>query len=190
MMIDPESLAFDFDGVLADTMTLFIDIAREEYHINGIRYKDMTSYNLQDCLEMDPEIIFAIIVKILEGNYSATLKPMAYAPEILARINRYHNPILLVTARPHADPVHDWVQEALPLDPASIEVVATGTFEGKAEVLLNRKISFFVEDRLETCFSIMEAGITPVVYRQPWNRKSHPFVEVGNWCELASLIDF
>ena len=27
MMIDPASLAFDIDGVVADTMTLFIDIA-------------------------------------------------------------------------------------------------------------------------------------------------------------------
>jgi 5'(3')-deoxyribonucleotidase len=190
MMIDPESLAFDFDGVLADTMSLFLDIAREEYHINGMRYNDITSYNLEDCLDMDPEVIVAIIIKILEGNYSATLKPMAEASEILARISRYQSPILLVTARPYAGPVRDWIQNALPLDPATIEVVATGTFDGKAEVLLSRKILYFVEDRLETCFSLMEAGITPVVYRQPWNRKSHPFMEVANWRELSDLIEY
>jgi hypothetical protein len=47
-----------------------------------------------------------------------------------------------------------------------------------------------VEDRLETCFPLQEAGITPVLFRQPWNRKSHPFMEVGTWKELESLIEF
>jgi len=68
--------------------------------------------------------------------------------------------------------------------------VATGSFEGKADVLLNRNISYVVEDRLETCFSLEAAGITPVVFKQPWNRKRHPFMEVGTWNELESLIKF
>jgi hypothetical protein len=37
-MINPASAAFDIDGVIADTMTtLFLDIARGVFHINGIR---------------------------------------------------------------------------------------------------------------------------------------------------------
>ena len=39
-MIHPASVAFDIDGVIADTMTLFLDIARDVFHINGIRYED------------------------------------------------------------------------------------------------------------------------------------------------------
>ena len=42
-MIDPTSVAFDIDGVIADTMALFLDIARKEYRVNGICYEDMTS---------------------------------------------------------------------------------------------------------------------------------------------------
>ena len=41
-MIDPAAVAFDVDGVIADTMALFIYIARDEYAIKGIRYEDMT----------------------------------------------------------------------------------------------------------------------------------------------------
>jgi 5'(3')-deoxyribonucleotidase len=47
-----------------------------------------------------------------------------------------------------------------------------------------------VEDRLETCVDIQESGIIPVLFRQPWNRQPHRFLEVGNWAELARLIDF
>jgi hypothetical protein len=36
-MIDPGTLAFDIDGVVADTMTLFLEIARDEFNINSIR---------------------------------------------------------------------------------------------------------------------------------------------------------
>jgi predicted amino acid racemase len=76
------------------------------------------------------------------------------------------------------------------LAPETVQVVATGTFDGKAEVLLESGIRFFVEDRLETCYQLKEEGIEPVLYRQPWNRESHPFIEVGNWQELENLIAF
>jgi len=43
-MITPASMAFDIDGVIADTMTLFLEIARNIFHINGIRYDDTICY--------------------------------------------------------------------------------------------------------------------------------------------------
>jgi 5'(3')-deoxyribonucleotidase len=56
-MIDPYSLAFDIDGVLADTMTLFLDIAREEYKIRNVKYEDITCYILEECVNIDPVLI-------------------------------------------------------------------------------------------------------------------------------------
>jgi hypothetical protein len=56
--------------------------------------------------------------------------------------------------------------------------------------LTERNISCFVEDRLETCYPLREAGVTPILFRQPWNRKRHPFTEVGSWQELESMIRF
>ena len=43
--IDPASIAFDIDGVVADTMTLFLDIARDEYNIDWIRLKTSIAIN-------------------------------------------------------------------------------------------------------------------------------------------------
>ncbi|MEZ4524658.1 MAG: hypothetical protein R2941_01890 [Desulfobacterales bacterium] len=68
--------------------------------------------------------------------------------------------------------------------------MATGSFEAKTEVLREKGVSHFVEDRLETCFLLKEEGITPLVFRQPWNREAHPFTEVGTWQELENLIAF
>jgi 5'(3')-deoxyribonucleotidase len=189
-MIDPKTLAFDVDGVFADTMTLFLDIAREEYGIHGIAYEDITCYSLEECIDIDTTVVEAILTQIVDGSYRAVLKPFQGAPEVITRMGEIHNPILFVTARPYQGHISDWIQNVLPLDSSSIEVVATGSFEGKADVLLNKNISYFVEDRLETCFSLEAAGITPVVFKQPWNRDRHPFMEVGNWDELEALIQF
>ena len=98
-MIDPGDVAFDVDGVIADTMSLFLDIAREEYQIEGIRAEDMTCYILEECLDLDPTVIYAILDRILSGNYSGTLKPIDGSPTVLTRIARYRNPLLFVTAR-------------------------------------------------------------------------------------------
>jgi len=39
-MINPASVAFCMDGVIAYTMSLFLDIAWDVFHINAIRYED------------------------------------------------------------------------------------------------------------------------------------------------------
>jgi uncharacterized protein len=190
MMIDPASLAFDIDGVLADTMNLFLDIAREDFQICGIRYEDISCYTLENCLDLDKSIIDAIVRKIVDGDYRADLRPIDGAPDVLGRLGMTYKPLLFVTARPYFGPICDWIQNILPLDSGSIEVVATGSFGDKADVLIDKNISFFVEDRLETCFTLHDAGITPILFKQPWNRESHPFMEVSNWRQIESLIAF
>ena len=189
-MIDPGDVAFDVDGVIADTMSLFLDIAREDYQIDGIRAEDMTCYRLEECLDLDPAVIHAILDRILSGNYSGTLKPIDGSPGVLTRIARHRNPLLFVTARTYSKPIQDWLQQLLPLDRRSIQVVATGTFDGKTAVLLEHGVRYFVEDRLETCFQLKDAGIEPVLFSQPWNRADHPFIEVQNWKEFERLLTF
>lgn len=190
MMIDPASVAFDIDGVVADTMTLFLDIAHQEFDVDGIRYKDITCYNLADCLEIEPKIIDAIVTRILDGNHTAPLKPIAGAPEVLAKVERHCGAVIFITARPYLGPMRKWIGQTLRLEPASFEIIATGSHESKAGILQKRRISYFVEDRLETCFVLQDAGVRPVLFKQPWNREPHPFEEVGSWDELQALIDF
>jgi 5'(3')-deoxyribonucleotidase len=189
-MIDPTSLAFDIDGVFADTMTLFLDIAREEFKIYDVGYEDITCYILEECIDMDPDLIETILIRIMNGTHRQPLKPIAGATRVLTRLGRIHRPILFVTARPYGEAIYNWIQSMLPLEDDSVEVIATGSFDAKIDVLSSRDISYFVEDRLETCYPLYEAGVTPILFKQPWNRKRHPFMEVGTWKELESLIEF
>ena len=188
-MVAPTDIAFDIDGVFANTMGLFLEIARKDYGINHIRYEDITEYFLEDCLDIDSEIIRVIINRILEGEFEPELRPIDGAVEVLSDIGEAHR-LLFVTARPQLPTVKGWVHSKLPLKASDIEVVATGTFEGKADVLSARGIRYFVEDCLEVCYLLSERGINPILFSQPWNRSSdHPFREVSSWAEIRALVD-
>ncbi len=186
--LPPAELAFDIDGVFADTMRLFLDIAYHDFGINDIRYEDIIDYDFRAIGSLDEMVSMEILVKIVEGTYTLPLNPMAGAPAVIEKLNRHHRPTLFVTARPDGGHITEWLLEVLPVGSGDIEVIATGSFEDKQEVLQQRGVRYFVEDRLETCFLIQEAGIAPIVYKQPWNRKPHPFYEVENWQDIEALI--
>jgi len=188
-MVTRGNIAFDIDGVFANTMTLFLEIVRNDYGINHIRYQDITEYFLEECLDIDPEIIRVIINRILEGDFEPELKPIDGAVEVLSEIAEVQ-PLLFVTARPELSTIKEWVHRMLPVRPSNIEVIATGTFEGKADVLNARGIRYFVEDCLEICYMLSEHAITPILFSQPWNRSlHHPFREVSSWAEIRAFVN-
>ena len=188
-MINPKHLAFDIDGVLAHTMQLFLDILKTVYGINHIVYEDITQYQLDACLDVDPDIISATTDRIITGNYPCRLAPIDGAVPVLKRLHAY-GPIRLVTARPYPGPIKAWIDELLPPETFKVNITATGSFDAKAEVLGAQNVSCFVEDRLDTCFLLEAHGITPVLFAQPWNRNAHPFLEIGSWRELDGHIQW
>lgn len=188
-MIDPRQLAFDIDGVVANTMQLFIDIGREVYGIHHIRYEQMTEYNLRKCLNMDPEVIQAIVDRITEGDYPCELAPIPGAAGVLKRLITL-GPIRMVTARPHLGPMQTWINQLLGTHNGAVTITATGSFDAKPEFLMSQKITYFVEDRIDTCHLLQAHQITPVLFVQPWNRQPHPYTEVLDWKALERLIDW
>jgi 5'(3')-deoxyribonucleotidase len=186
--VEPTGIAFDIDGVIADTMRLFLDIARDEFDVTGIRYEDITRYNLEECLDLPVAVIDRVIVRLLEGGTRARLNPVPGAPEVLNRLARCCGSVLFVTARPTVGPIADFIREILPCAGECADIVATGSYDAKTEVLLERGVTHFVEDRLETCFTLDAAGIAPILFVQPWNRAPHPFIEVAGWDQIEGLI--
>ncbi|WP_319408870.1 haloacid dehalogenase [uncultured Desulfosarcina sp.] len=189
-MIDPALLAFDIDGVIADTMHLFLDILRDHYDVHTVKYADITCYRLDHCLDLDEDVLEGAVGRILDGRYRASLKPFPDAGPVLRRIGETTGRILMVTARPEPGPIEGWLNRLLDGQHHRARIVATGSFEAKTDVLLENGIKWFVEDRLETCHLLKAAGIEPVVFSQPWNQEPHDFLHVGSWMELEQRIAF
>lgn len=188
-MIDPRHLAFDIDGVVANTMQLFIDIGKEVYGIHHVRYEQISVYDLQQCLDLDPAIIQAIVNRITDGDYPCELVPIPGAVAVLKRLGALGT-IRMVTARPHLGPIEAWMATLLGRDNGAVKITATGSFDAKPDVLQSQKITHFVDDRLDTCFLLQERHITPILFAQPWNRRPHPFLEVDGWAQLERLINW
>ena len=191
-MINPNSIAFDIDGVVADTMSLFLDIAKKEYNITNIKYEDITDYDLSICLDIPNTIIEDIIKKIIDSEYSIMLKHIEGAAQVLKKISNHSESLLFITARQRIGKLKEWFfSEFMPDIPANqVEIIATGSFETKKDILFEMKKKWFIEDRILTCFDLHKAGINPIVYIQPWNLTPHPFLKVKNWQDIEQLIEF
>ncbi len=187
--IKPQEIAFDIDGVVADTMSSFIFIAKREFGINTIRKEQITSYWLEDCLDIPDDVIKAIINRILEDPFDTRLKPLPGAVETLKGISS-KSTLYFVTARPVKEPIEVWLQHHLSGVPKEkIKVEATGQHDIKPVVLKRLGRPYFLEDHLETCNALFHQGLKPIVFDQPWNQGKTPFHRVKGWNELRAMLE-
>ena len=189
MNITPSEIAFDFDGVVADTFRFFIQLARESYNYN-INYDDITDYQFLNSVNMDKKHALEILDILTNDLHEIDVMPNEGAGEVLAGMTSF-SPLLVVTARPFAEPVELWFAKHIPqVPPGCLRVEATGENTAKLEVLQGHNIKYFIDDRLDTCQMLHEAGITPIVFTQPWNRRPHPFHAVSTWKDIEAIIDW
>jgi uncharacterized protein len=186
--IDSRYLAFDIDGVVADIMSTFISVANERYNIQHLRYDDIVEFDLVRCLQMDEAVVWEILDLLLNRPEELDIVPLPDAVPVLTRLAQKH-PLLFVTARDKAEPIFTWLTDNLPqVPPEDIRIIATGDPDAKLEYLQDHNITYFMEDRLETCFHLARHGIQPLLYDQPWNRRPHSFPVIHSWQDLAKLI--
>lgn len=187
--IQPGEIAFDVDGVVADTFRTFVDTARRDFGYD-FTYEDITDYDFRSVIKIDDRASNTIIRRILEDPVGCGIEPIPGAPEVLTRLSRT-TPLLFVTARPESAAIRIWLQKQLPGVPEMrIHVVATGRAEDKLEALRELGVSYFVEDRLETGFMLESLPLNPIIFDQPWNRKPHPFTVVENWQQIDAHLDW
>ena len=185
----PNELAFDVDGVFADTFRIFVETAREQYGIQ-IEYEDITEYNFREVIDIDEKTSGEIIQRILDNPLAMGIRPVFGSVDVLIRLSHI-SPLLFVTARPERDSISEWIHQFLRVaDLSAIHIEATSTHKEKLPVLLKHGIRYFIEDRLETCYLLEKTSITPIVFEQPWNRKPHPFQTVKSWHEIEALIQW
>ncbi|MGC8735470.1 MAG: 5' nucleotidase, NT5C type [Dissulfurimicrobium sp.] len=188
--IAPSEIAFDIDGVIADTMESFLNIARKEFGITHIKKDHITSYWLEDCISIPIHITHAIIDRLVKDPFGTALTPIEGAREALSTLIP-HSSLTFVTARPDSGPITEWLHSILPeATRHRLNVIATGEHAKKVDVLKAIGVSYFVEDNLDTCDSLYREGINAIVFDQPWNRGHTPFLRVTSWKEIMEMIKF
>jgi hypothetical protein len=190
--IDPSDLAFDIDGVVADTMAVFVRLAQERYGFTRLTKEDLRQYDLRACLDIPLEIVDELICMTLDDDHTLQIPPMDGAVAVLTKLAD-HGPLRFVTARIWPESIIHWLQQTLSeVDAGRIEVFATGLPEAKCSILRDLGVKYFVEDRVETCRLLMEKGIQPLLFDQPWNRGSEAvlFPRIDDWSQLSRKLMF
>jgi uncharacterized protein len=188
--IEPSELAFDIDGVVADTMAVFVRLAREHYGFTWLTKDDLRQYDLRACLDVDPEIVDELICLTLDDEHTRQIPPVDGAAVMLTKL-ALHGPLRFVTARIWPDSIIRWLHQTLPdVDSRRIEVFASGLPEAKCGILRKLKVRYFIEDRVETCKLLSQNGIQPLLFDQPWNRvpEAAAFPRIEKWSQLAERI--
>jgi 5'(3')-deoxyribonucleotidase len=184
--IHPGRIGFDIDGVVADTMEAFIRIAREEHGVT-VHPEEITAFQVEECLDMDPAVVEGIFRRLLEDPLGNGLKLMPHAGPVLRDFAR-HAPLTFVTARPLAEPIAEWLRVMLGEETAPrIRLIATGEHDDKTRHIKEMGLSHFIDDRAQTCLMLEEEGLNPIVFRQPWNQGRHRLPEVDNWLAIRAL---
>jgi len=189
-LIDPMRLAFDIDGVVADTMAVFVRLARERYGLTDLTKDDLRCYDLHQCLEVDREVLNDLICLTLDDEHTLQVPAMEGAVEVLTRLAR-QGPLRFVTARVWPESITRWLHRTLREVPGErIQVIATGAPEAKRDVLHDLGVRYFLEDRLETCRQLALDGIQPFLYDQPWNRQpaAEAFPRVLSWEQFGRWV--
>ena len=187
--IDPEKLGFDFDGVIADIGEAFVRLACNEYGYCSLRVEDLSSFQVEECLDIPGSIIDRIFDDILEDSLGIGLKPMAGAIDTLRRLSRVAT-ITVITARPSLEPVQAWFDHYWDTGTNSrIRLIATGDHDDKERYIRQCGLHHFVDDRTITCLYLAEAGLAPLVFSQPWNNGRHQLPSVEDWKQLGALLD-
>jgi len=187
-MIDPGKIGFDFDGVVADTMEAFIRLAEKDYAIK-VSPEQITDFMVEECLDMDQEIIDDIFTRLMQDPLGLDLQPMTDSIPVLEELSR-EAPLTFITARPEVKPVEQWLDYYLSSRTfASMRLIATGDHDGKADHIRKMGLSHFVDDRAITCNLLAgETGITPIIYNQPYNLGQHKLDSVDNWQAIKNLV--
>lgn len=184
-----DEIGFDFDGVIADTATTFLEIASRKYGYNSFSKEDITTFELEDCINVPRAVVEKIFTEILMDSLGTGLLPMQGAIETLS-LFASHSSVKIITARPVEQPVHDWLETYFNtplLD--KIQVVATGDHDDKIRHIHASKIKYFVDDRVVTCESLVREKIHPIVYNQPWNKGQHNLTMVSDWDDIAYMVN-
>jgi len=188
--IDPGDLAFDIDGVVADTMKVFLDLAGKHYGLTWLTKEDLRAYDLYSCLDLDRRIIDELICLTLDDEHTLQIPPVDGCVAVLTRLAE-SAPLHFVTARIWPESIIRWLHQTLPhVEPSRIRVFATGDPEAKFHILQELRVRFFVEDRLETCQHLQERGIQPLLFDQPWNRAagSEDIPRFAHWAQLSQWL--
>ena len=137
-----KKVAFDFDGVICDSLSFLCQKAMEVY---GVRLEpsQVNTWRLYQCSDLTEEQEYALLREFLKSEYADQWKPVPGAKEALQSLPQ--KAIIVSQRYPHQDPSPFLEKLGIDFDLYMVE-----KYEDKLKVLKDLGTEIFFEDRPET----------------------------------------
>lgn len=178
-------IGLDIDGVIVDYASAMLPLLSE---ICGrpIEYQDLGNRDLGDALNIDGKTVTYVWERVLISNFLRNAQPINGAIAGLSALSQHE--IWLVTGRPasmrHLTEL--WFQKKN----VKYNNMVFDRIENKLAV--GRGFDVFVEDYLEEACAIAEAGVSSILFDQPWNQAPalpEKCQRVYDWNGIVQAID-
>ena len=155
-------IGLDIDGVIVDFGSAVLPLL-SELCARPILYQDLCSWDIGKALNIDEKTMACTWEQVLGSDLLLHAPPIKGAIEGLYALSKHE--IWLVTSRPISTQglTLSWLHE----NDVRYDHIA---FDRRGDKLsVGPKFDVFVEDFIEEAFSIAEAGISTLLFDQPWN---------------------
>ena len=177
-------IGIDIDGVIVDFGSVILPLL-SEVCARPVMYQDLCSWDLSKALNIDEEIMANTWKQILDSDLLRHAPPIKGAIEGLSVLSKHE--IWLVTSRSVSmqNLTSSWLHD----NKVSYNQLVFDRLGNKH--LVGPTFDVFVEDFIEEAYTIAEAGISTILFDQPWNKTStlpKNCKRVYEWNAILSLI--
>lgn len=192
-------IGIDKDDVLVDLNGRLHPFHNKHYG-TSVTFEDLHTFDLNRMWGCTPDEALERVYRFYDSTEFAGLVPVEGAVEAVAKLSE-HNRLMVVTSRPSF---------MLERTQSSLDRYFPGLFDGvhltngfsregvkvkKSEVCLKLGITALIDDHVDNLIDCAENGITPILFRRPWNRsltevelRSHGITPADNWFHVLELL--
>jgi hypothetical protein len=168
----------DLDDVLADTVSLFLVIARKRFD-RYVEYEEVHSFNLAKSLNMQPGDYQDFMKCVHEPDVLLSIVPIAGAREAVTRWLQKGDQVIVATGRPsHTGPTClQWLSEngfsgteLLFVDKYSRPLKTDPPTVVALDCIPSMGFDVLIEDSPEVATYLAQKGCKVSLVRRPWNQ--------------------
>lgn len=197
--VGKRAIGIDKDDVLIDLNGSLHPFHNKHYG-TSVTFEDLHTFDLREMWGCTPDEVMERVYRFYDSKEFQGLVPVEGAVEAVTSLSG-QNKLMVVTSRPSF---------MLGRTKASIDRYFPGLFDGihltngfsndglkrkKSEVCLELGITTLIDDHIDNLIDCAENGITPILFRRPWNRcytetqlKSHGVTPANNWPHVLELL--